>query len=547
MKKIKYKRVILFFVLLIIGVGAFLRINKLSSIPPQPSLDEVSIGYNAYSILKTGKDEFGTSFPVLLRAYDDYRPALYVYFVIPFVWLLDLNVLAVRLPSVILSIISIGSLYVIARRIYHYFSFAKPAALALVPTTLLAISPWHIYISRLGHEVNAFVSFFFIGFAFFLNSIKEKKVNALGLSISAAFFALSFSAYQSGKVFIPLFVLMLAVFFYKTIKTNFKKFIPAILVGILFSLPIIIASLQPEALLRLKATSIFNIPFETSYENAKKLIQFKEDSNYLQIVLHNRHVYPYLVFGSSFISHFTYDFLYGSAYNEQFKIPGFGLYHVVEIPLLAMGLIYMLIKKKIKWMVFLGLWYVVGILPSAISTQGPHAMRAFSAIGSLLLISGLGIGLLRFKKKKFKNALVGVSIAYSLLLVVSISKFYTSYSERFPVEYSSQFQYGVLNALEKIKEYKDDIYVSNRGYLTASYMYYLFATKYDPIAYQNSGGTVSGWFNHERMIGKVNFINPLERLEKGIYIINPSEYTEGEELINVKNLKNEVVIQIVRK
>src|SRR3990167_8737038 len=89
--------------LLIIVVGVFLRFYQLVSVPPHPSLDEVSIGYNAYSILKTGGDEYGTKFPILLRAYDDWRPALYVYLVIPFVALFDLTVLSVRLPSVILS------------------------------------------------------------------------------------------------------------------------------------------------------------------------------------------------------------------------------------------------------------------------------------------------------------------------------------------------------------------------------------------------------------------------------------------------------------
>ena len=65
--------------------SAFLRLYALAIVPPSPSLDEVSIGYNAYSILTTGKDEYGYRLPLLLRAYDDWRPSMYVYIVIPFV------------------------------------------------------------------------------------------------------------------------------------------------------------------------------------------------------------------------------------------------------------------------------------------------------------------------------------------------------------------------------------------------------------------------------------------------------------------------------
>ena len=75
--------------------------------PPSPSLDEVSIGYNAYSILTTGKDEYGYRLPLLLRAYDDWRPSMYVYIVIPFVKFMGLSSLAVRFPSIILSLFAV--------------------------------------------------------------------------------------------------------------------------------------------------------------------------------------------------------------------------------------------------------------------------------------------------------------------------------------------------------------------------------------------------------------------------------------------------------
>ncbi len=130
----------------IIFIAFFLRFFLLSSVPPSASLDEASIGYNAYSILKTGTDEYGNKFPILLRAYDDWRPALYIYLVIPFVKILGLNALSVRLPSVILSVITVIATYFLVKEIF--LNFKNKIFLAFVSSFLLAISPWHIYISH---------------------------------------------------------------------------------------------------------------------------------------------------------------------------------------------------------------------------------------------------------------------------------------------------------------------------------------------------------------------------------------------------------------
>jgi len=109
----------------IIFIAAFFRFYQITIVPPHPSLDEVSIGYNAFSILKTGVDEYGTKFPILLRAYDDWRPALYIYLVVPFVKLFGLSIFAVRLPSVIMSILDIVGIFYIARELLVYLKKDK--------------------------------------------------------------------------------------------------------------------------------------------------------------------------------------------------------------------------------------------------------------------------------------------------------------------------------------------------------------------------------------------------------------------------------------
>src|SRR3989344_5975196 len=99
---------------LILMLAAFLRFWQLGNVPPSASMDEASIGWNAYSVLKTGVDEYG-EFPLISqRGYDDWRRSTYLFLTIPFIALLDLQIVAVRLPAVILSILTIWAMYHIA-------------------------------------------------------------------------------------------------------------------------------------------------------------------------------------------------------------------------------------------------------------------------------------------------------------------------------------------------------------------------------------------------------------------------------------------------
>src|SRR5260221_14138646 len=94
-------------ILLILLAALFLRLYKIDTNPPGLTPDEASLGYNAYSILKTGRDEYGTLLPVIFKSFGDYKPGLYVYLAVPAVATFGLNETAVRLPSVIAGVFTV--------------------------------------------------------------------------------------------------------------------------------------------------------------------------------------------------------------------------------------------------------------------------------------------------------------------------------------------------------------------------------------------------------------------------------------------------------
>ena len=113
------KRIVILLIITIIAV--LLRFWQLGQVPPSPDWDEAALGYNAYSILETGRDEYGTLLPVILRSFDDYKPGLYGYLTVPSIWLFDLNVWAVRLPSALIGSLTVVMSYFLVIELFLFF------------------------------------------------------------------------------------------------------------------------------------------------------------------------------------------------------------------------------------------------------------------------------------------------------------------------------------------------------------------------------------------------------------------------------------------
>lgn len=508
----------------IIILALFLRIYQLGSIPPSPSLDEVSIGWNAYSILQTGADEYGTRFPILLRAYDDWRPAGYVYLVMPFVKLLGLNVLAVRLPSVILSILTVMVVFFLVKELFKNSVFSSQYA--VFSTFLLAISPWHIYISRLGHEVNAELAFIVFAIFFFLKWVNTKR--GLYLIFSALFFTLSLYTYQSAKIFVPLTLVMLIIIFRKFIFKIKKEVIISFVLSLIFLIPLFKASLDPNAFIRFKGTNIFNFQVERFANESRLLAQTVENNDFLGQVIHNRRIVAFQIFTENYVSHLDPRWLFLNTGSDRHKVPNLGLFYIWQAPLILLG-VYLLLKGKIdakvKWLI--SGWLIFSPLPAAITTDAPHAMRAFTLLPVVTILSALG---LTYFFDLFKNFSKFLWLFSGIVSLVSLCSFYQNYFFVFPQTQSKSFQYALAQAIPyvwQISGQYEKIVFSNRDDLYQSYMFFLFFTRYDPKLYHEQGGTLSGGFAETHKFGKFEF-RPIDRGSeeknpKILYVGTPQE------------------------
>lgn len=476
--------------ILIVILASFLRVWNLSYVPPSLDWDEVAYGYNAYSILQTGKDEYGVKFPVILRSFDDYKPALYAYLTVPSVAVFGLNSFATRLPNAIFGVIGVFATFFLVRKIF------QREDIALLSAFFLAVSPWSIQFSRFSHEAVVGVAFNILTVLFFIKGIKKPKF----LIFSGIFWGLSFYSYQSEKLFAPLLGLLLfAVFFKDLWKIPKKNFVVPVIVTFLIILPMLFYVVgDSRALNRAKGTSIFSHQTEILDQSAKRLIEDKRNNNVLGLIINNRRVVYSGIFVKNYLSHYDPVWLFFKGDLPRHHPPNMGILYLWELPFILAGVISLLrgkyLNKKYKLLIF-G-WFLIAPIPAALTFDVPHAARSMNVLPIFQIFTAVGaVSVFQYLKTKLKSSTLKILMIFIIsLFIVNFTYYVNQYFVKLNVKYSSEWQYGYKEAIfeiEKIKGNYNQIIVSDKSPLDQSYMFFLFNLKYSPQEYQNSGSRKS--------------------------------------------------------
>ena len=536
----------------IIALASILRLWNISQVPPSASLDEASITYNAYSVLKTGVDEFGDFPLVSQRGYDDWRRSTYLLMVVPFTAILNLSTYSARLPAALLSILTVLATFGIAIRIFKkrdLFAYIFSYTSAL----LMAISPWHIYISRIGHESNACLSFFVFGMYFFMKSRETFKY----LVPAILFFLLSMISYYSGQIFVPVILFALILLYGKDILRKTIKSKKAILVAItciLVTLLAVWAIFSPEALIRYRGTSTLSP--EAHPEAFAKRVELRNKAvasgDLIGTILFNRHLFIAQVFFDGYRSHFNFDWLFENKSGGSFKAPNVGLLYLWQLPFILAGIVGLIFTKRIPGQakILILVWLLAGSLPASVATQAPHAMRSYNIVPAWQLITAFGIAFFLFVIPKYK---ILAGFLLSILALAGLYFFVHHYFITFPKEQSKSFQYAYAKVIPYILSNESSfkrIVISNQDNLYQSYMLFLYHSKYDPIKYQELGGTISAGYNDTHKIGKYEF-RPIEWEKENkkdtLFVGNADEFPLGTKpVMQSRYLNGKVGVIIVK-
>lgn len=456
---IKFKpSLILIFILIL---AAFLRFYRLSDFPPGLYSDEASYGYNAYSILTTGRDEWGKFLPLTIQSFGDYKPPMTAYLTIPSIAIFGLNEFAVRLPSALLGTLTVLLIYFLAKEIHR--GVALPAAL------LLAISPWHIHFSRMSMLVGIENFFLTLGLYSFIKFLKSPR----WLFIASVSFIAAIYTYYGSRVTVPLLVLGLSILFYRQLLTHKRTVVFSGLLAVILLSPLLLAMFRdPQTLLgRAKYLSIFYNDSIRSQLWKTSIWHGQFNTPVIITRLFDNKLYFYLRdIARRYFSHLSLSFwaLDGDV-QSPFNIPNMGQLYWVDILFVVVGS-YFAVKSKSRIIWAILIFFFISPITSSLTFITPAANRAFNMVTSWTILTALGI----YKLRRF------YFVTYFLYLVAFIYFIY-QYTVVLPQTIPSQFHYGTKELTQKINQIGPDyprIFLTGNG--GPLYIFTLFYNQYSP-------------------------------------------------------------------
>jgi len=481
-------------------IGCFTRFYRLGQIPTGISDDEADKGYDAYALLKTGKDQWGERTPLIsFKGFGDNRSPFYTYSILPFLPVFDLTGQTVRIPSALAGSLTILVVYGIGVLLF------KKRSVGLLAAFFLSINPWHIGMSRMAMESTIGVFFFSLGFLLYL--LKEKE--RIFLFLTALSFALTFYIYPGYVIGTPVFIFLLFLSDRKRMVGNKKELFQSFLVLGLFLLvvaPMVVHLGGSSAGVRVSQVNITNDSGVIDLVNEKRGICSSSFPSVLCRAVFNKYSAFMWVFFTNIFNHFSPTLLLKDGTATQYSIlPLRGLLLSIEWLLFLVGA-FVLLKKKTPYSPVLLLYLFVAAIPDSV-TGGGHYGRFFISMPFWQLIAAYGVSEVAARAKKVSWVFVPVL----LLGLVEFLFFEVEYLTFFPYRYSQYAHFGYKELMEKVQTEKssyDEIYISSRINDTKQYIFYLFYTKYDPQVFQSGNGvekTVeqNGWIR----VGKIDTIH----------------------------------------
>lgn len=339
----------------ILALGLGLRLYQLGGVPAGFFCDEASIGYNAYTILTTGADEYGVPHPFFFRAFGEYKSPVEIYSTVPFVAVFGLDEVAVRLPSVIYGELGILAIYLLVGQLFK--SSRHREALALLAALFLAISPWDIQFSRVALEgLTAWVFFTTLALYLFLKAQERAGRGFWLLPVSMVVFALALYSYFPARIFVPLLGIGLCCIYWRYFRDHLPETLIAASVLLLCLIPFIQNQFSPAGFARWQQVSIFAHPPA------------------------NEPIWQHIAL--NYLSHFSLQFLFTAGdigmpgqMVTRHSVRGMGELYLYQLPL-----------------VLLGLWSLISaarkVLPS--KTSMPSIRREALVIGLWLVLFPVG-------------------------------------------------------------------------------------------------------------------------------------------------------------
>jgi 4-amino-4-deoxy-L-arabinose transferase-like glycosyltransferase len=534
------KRWQIFLIVLTIILAAVTRLYRLSSQPPGLYWEEVALGYDAYSILRTGKDFHGNSWPIVaFESFGDWKPAGYFYATAAVEFFLGLTPLAVRLPSALAGIGLVVVAVLIAQEIFA--GHKQKVWLIGGAGLIVALSPWAIQFSRAGFEANLATFFSSLGIWLLL---KGRGKHWLWL-VAATSLSLSMYTYHSARIFVPLLAAAFGLIFWKSVKSSWQWAVGAGLLGIVLVSPILASLGSPQVSHRFAETSAF-----TDVEPIIKINQLREaeGNTPLTRLIHHRYWYYSGTFLQNLLTHFdpNYLFITGDS-NLRHSTGQVGVFYLIEVVFLVWGVV-AIVRKPDRKTVFLLIWWLLALVPAALTKAVPHALRTLVAIPAPQLV--IAYGLVELSHTVRRNFKVKPWLWGSIVIGfygLSAGRYLYDYFGDYARRSATWWQVGYQEMIEYVANHEDQY---DRIFISRSQgrpsMYYFFYNQVDPYLVQSEEASAAKDQGERLSFGKVTFGLPQAPMqESSLLVLGAGEERAGKIAYQIKDRTGQAIFTLV--
>ncbi len=549
--------------LFLLGLGVTLRLWHLGVLPWAFFRDEAALGYNAYSIWTSGKDEFGVTLPLVFRSFEVFFLPLYVYISTPVVGFLGLSEFSSRFLSSLSGIAALFFVYLIGKKIWNN-------KVGIFTLLVLVISPWHIFYSRGAFEGNLALTLFTGGFYFWICFLKGKlskhfyppsrkilsevegmraksislrrdsppdeargedtaSLSSWELHISLLLFSLSMYSYQAERLVVPLFALITISLVGKDLwKIRQKLIFPSIAI-ILVLIPLLFISFKAGGYHR-----AFGVSFFSKDEAPPGWIEGYGANFFVNNKMFLR--------GKQLLSLYTSyysprNLFFEGDFDKQRSVENNSVFYGFLLPFLIIGLASLLKKPKIEEKLLLT-WMLLGPLPAAFTSDPFHTYRSLLFYMPITIIIGSGMYIV-YKKLNVKWKYLYFA-GITLAVIFNLTFFWYNYSILSQVTRAPYWDYGYKELVTYINQLKGDRKVIVDDAFTESYIQFLFFGKVNPETYQDEVAKLRSLAYYYKdpteirpnKIGNLEFRKidwPKERGEKGtVFVFAKEQLPESE-------------------
>lgn len=479
-------RISVFLIVSILIISFLLNFYRLGDVPNGFHRDEAFLGYNSFSLLKTGRDMSGNLLPLHLESFL-YTPAGYSYLAIPSIMIFGLNEFAVRFPSAVFSVGTSMIIFFLTRKIMTFsktgFTAGQVETISLLAAFFYAITPWNIMLARTASVITIVVFLIVSGVTVYMYWLETKR--KLFLIGSFLLFSMSLGLYIAPYLFLLMFIpFFLIIFYEKIIKREILLNLLCFVVFIV--LPFVFTFTSVNLSLRARSLSIANSPHvplvlaeEIREDGVSHTLLFETR------LFHNKVVGFAQYFLDNYFKHFSYSFFFtDEGYPDRYRVPLYGLLYVVQLPLLVIGA-YILFRRKRRVAIFLFGWIILSPIGSALASDDiPNLQRTLFMLPPLSILIGVGAISLSHLIKRVLFAKV-IVILVSVILLYSFVYYlhqYFVHAERYRPWYRMN---GYKELVTKVNQYSlpfEHIVVTNRE--SAPTIFFLFYNQFDPRVFQ---------------------------------------------------------------